>query len=221
MAIVTMVLGESGTGKSTSLRNFDPQNTLLIQSLRKPLPFRSPDWKPCVKDEDGNSTGNIFVSDKAATICSALERAKQDIIVIDDSQYIMANEFMRGVTDEAKGNEQFMKFNRIAHNMWSIFNAASQLPDHKRVYFLSHVQTDDHGKTKIKTVGKLLDEKITPEGMVSIVLRTHVINGKYSFSTQNNGNDTVKSPLGMFESESIDNDLNYVDQQICQYYGIN
>lgn len=217
MAIVTMVLGESGTGKSTSLRNLDPSKTLLIQSVKKPLPFRSSDWK--VLDKQGN--GNIYVKDDAAKICSMLSRCPHEVIVIDDSQYIMANEFMRGVTDAAKGNEQFMKFNRIAHNMWAVINTAASLPDNKRVYILSHTQTDEHGKTKIKTIGKLLDEKITLEGMVSIVVRTQVVNGKYSFITQNNGNDTVKTPMEMFESELIDNDLNFVDQQICQYYGIN
>lgn len=220
MAIVTMVLGESGTGKSTSLRNFNPDDVVLIQSIRKPLPFRSKGWDAREKQEDGSITGNIFATDSSEIICSILPRIEQDIIVIDDSQYIMANEFMRSVTDAAKGNDAFMKYNRIAQNMWNILNAAAGLPKSKRVYFLSHTQTDDNGKTKIKTIGKLLDEKITLEGMVTIVLRTQVVNGNYSFLTKNNGQDTVKTPLELFETENIPNDLAAVDAAICEYYGI-
>ena len=94
------------------------------------------------------------------------------------------------------------------------------LPDHKRVYILSHTSTDDFGKTKIKTVGKLLDEKIVLEGLVTIVLRTGVQNGKYLFSTQNSGADTVKSPIGLFDDELIDNDLAAADAAIFNYYGL-
>ncbi|EGY53111.1 AAA family ATPase [Neisseria shayeganii] len=214
MAIVTMILGESGTGKSASLRNLKPDNTLLIQAISKPLPFRAAGWK--VLDKDG---GNIFPCDDSDRIIKAMQRSSRDIIVIDDFQYLMANEFMRGVTDEAKGNEAFQKFNRIARHAWDILDQAAKLPDHKRVYILGHTQTDDSGKTRIKTVGKLLDEKITLEGMVTTVLRTQAINGNYLFQTHNNGNDTCKSPMGMFEPDLIENDLAAVDAVICDYYG--
>ena len=153
-------------------------------------------------------------------ICTILQKTSKDIIIIDDFQYIMANEFMRGVTVEAKGNEQFMKFNRIAKNTWDILQTANALPENKRVYILSHTQTDDFGKTKAKTIGKLLDEKITLEGLFTIVLRTQAVNGNYSFLTQNNGSDTVKSPMGLFESQQIDNDLAQIDSEICNYYEI-
>ena len=217
MSIATLVIGESGTGKSTGLRNINPSDALLIQVVKKPLPFRSAGWKPASKE---NPQGSVFVSDCAPKICAAMHRTSKPLIVIDDFQYVMANEFMRRVTDQESGNGAFQKYNEIARNAWDILTTASQLGDEKRVYILSHTSTDDFGKTKIKTIGKLLDEKIVMEGLVTIVLRTIVQNGAYYFSTRNSGADTVKSPLGLFADDLIENDLNSVDQAICDYYGI-
>lgn len=217
MSIATMILGESGTGKTTSLRNLDPAHTLLIQVVKKPLPFRSGEWQPASKD---NPSGAVFCTDDSGKVVAAMQRTAKEIIVIDDFQYLLANEFMRRVTDVAKGNEAFAKYNEIARHAWDVLMAAVSLPDRKRVYILSHTATDDFGKTKIKTIGKLLDEKIVMEGLVTIVLRTVVQNGNYLFSTKNSGADTVKSPLGMFEDDLIDNDLSVVDSQIFNYYGL-
>lgn len=147
-----------------------------------------------------------------------MERTTKPIIVIDDFQYILANEFMRRVTDKEVGNQAFAKYNEIARSAWDILMAASSLPDYKRVYILAHTQTDDFGKTKMKTIGKLLDEKITPEGLLTIVMRSQVINEQYVFSTRNNGSDTVKTPLDMFDDAHIPNDLNAVDKAIQEYY---
>lgn len=216
MSIVSLVMGESGTGKSTSLRNLDPANTFLIQAVKKPLPFRSADWKTAVKGQGGN----IFVTDNSDKICKAMMATKADVIIIDDFQYTLANEFMRRVTDQESGNGAFAKYNEIARKAWDVFMAASALPEHKRVYILSHTSTDDAGKTKIKTIGKLLDEKIVLEGLVTIVLRTMRINEQYIFATQNSGSDTTKSPLGLFTEEHIENDLAAVDKAICEYYGL-
>jgi hypothetical protein len=144
-----------------------------------------------------------------------MHRTQKDVIVLDDFQYVMANQFMR--RSDEKG---FEKFTDIGRDAWNILNAASQLAPHKRVYILAHTQTDDTGKVKAKTIGKLLDEKITIEGMFSIVLRTAVVNGQYLFCTQNNGNDTTKSPIGLFEDFHIENDLSAVDAAIFTYYGL-
>jgi len=213
MSIATMILGESGTGKSTSLRNLDPAKTLLIQSLRKPLPFKAAGWK--VHNGHQGSTGNIFVTDNAAKIEGLMRRSPHEVVVIDDFQYILANEFMR--RSDEKG---FDKFTEIGRHAWDILKAATELADDRRVYIMCHTASDDLGKVKMKTIGKLLDEKITPEGMVTIVLRTAVRDGTYLFTTQNSGNDTCKSPLGMFDDMVIDNDLAVVDDTICSYYGI-
>lgn len=212
MSIATLVLGESGTGKSTSMRSLDPAQTLLIQAIKKPLPFKATGWKVKASIK---ADGNIVQTDTAATIEKVLRHSTQPIIVIDDFQYIMANEYMRR-TDE-KGYD---KFTDIGKSAWSLLKAASELADNRRVYVLSHTATDDVGRVKIKTIGKMLDEKITLEGMVTIVLRTQVRDGQYVFATQNNGGDTTKSPMGMFAEHFIGNDLAAVDAAICEYYDI-
>ena len=101
-----------------------------------------------------------------------------------------------------------------------MLNFASNIPDghNKRVYILAHTSSDEFGKTRMKTIGRMLDEKITPEGLFSIVLRTHVDGPNYQFRTRNSGSDTVKSPIGLFAGDMIDNDLQEVDEAICAYY---
>jgi hypothetical protein len=210
MSIATMVLGQSGTGKSTSLRNMDPTQTLLIQVVGKPLPFRSKDWKPVSKDG-----GNIIVSNKSDVICHAMRKTTRPIIVVDDFQYLLATEFMDRAHEKG-----YDKFTEMARHYYDVLTTATTLPAEKRVYLLSHTDTSESGQVKAKTIGKLLDEKITVEGLVTIVLRTHVINGQYVFSTRNNGADTVKTPLGLFEDEHIPNDLAAVDAEIVSYYDL-
>jgi len=216
MSIATLIIGESGTGKSASLRNLNPSDVLLIQAVNKPLPFKVLGWKHLAP----GVAGSIFVSDDSHKIVEAMKRTSKEIIVVDDFQYVMANEFMRRVTDVEIGNAAFAKYNEIARHAWDVLTAAASLPEHKRVYLLSHTSTDDFGKTKIKTIGKLLDEKIVLEGLVSIVLRTAVINEQYLFNTKNNGADTVKSPIGLFEGQQIPNDLAAVDAAIVDFYSL-
>lgn len=211
MSISTVILGESGTGKSASMRNLDPANTLLIQVVKKPLPFRSKGW--AYFDPKNNPTGNIFVSDDWQAMSAIMRRTKRKVIVVDDFQYVLANEFMR--RSDERGYD---KFTEIAKHAWELFNVANTLADDVRVYLLSHTATDEQGNTKIKTIGKMLDEKITPEGLFTIVLRTVVTDKDYLFSTRNNGHDTVKTPIGLFDSERIPNDLAAVDTAISTYY---
>ena len=212
MSIATMILGQSGTGKTASLRDLDPADVLLIQPVKKPLPFRSAGWTHCAKD---NPHGTVFVNDNAATICAAMKRTTKPIIVVDDFQYVLANEFMRR-SDE----KSYDKFTDIARHAWDILMTAGHLADNKRVYILAHTQEDDMGNVKAKSIGRLLDEKITIEGLLTIVMRTKVINGNYLFSTQNNGRDTVKTPMGMFDDEDVPNNLFEIDRIIQEFYGI-
>lgn len=201
MSIATLILGKSGTGKSTSLRNFKPDQIALIQCIKKPLPFKS-----AIK---------AYPCDQSDKIISAMRKTDRKIIVVDDFQYLMANEFMR--RSDERG---FDKFTEIGRHAWDVLTAASQLPDDVRVYILSHTEESESGTIKIKTIGKMLDEKITLEGMVTIVLRTHVQDDSYKFSTRNNGFDTTKSPMGLFADHYIDNDLAAVDQAIVNYYDL-
>ena len=212
MSTSIFILGQSGAGKSTSLRNLNPKHVLLIQSIRKPLPFRSAEWKYITEQEPN---GSILVCDNAQQIIQCIQRSRRPIIIIDDFQYVMANEFMRRSTERG-----FDKFTEIGYNAWNIITAANNDHPQKRIYILSHTEEDQHGKTKIKTIGKMLDEKITLEGMVTICLQTAVINDKNLFITKNNGNTTVKSPMDMFASDHIENDLNLVDKTICEFYGL-
>lgn len=202
-----MILGRSGTGKTTSLRHMNPAETLLIQVIPKPLPFRTKDWK-LVKDG-----GNIIVANSSETICAAMRKTTRPIIVIDDLQYLLATEFMDRAHETG-----YAKFTEMARHYYDVLTTASTLAPEKRVYLLSHTDTSDTGEVKAKTIGKLLDEKITVEGLVTIVLRTHVINGQYVFSTRNSGSDTVKTPLGLFDDEHIPNDLAEIDKAITAYY---
>lgn len=214
MSIATMIIGESGSGKSRSIKNLDPAKTLLIQAVPKPLPFKNGGaWRKITKED---TSGSVVVSDNAANICTMIGRASnlgKEIIVIDDAQYIMANEFMRRSHEKS-----YDKFNDIGRNFWDIIQAATGAPDHVRVYVLSHTQTDDMGRIKAKTIGKMLDDKITIEGLFTIVLRATKTDGKYYFRTQTSGMDTCKSPEEMFESEAVENDLAAVDAAITAYY---
>jgi len=211
MSIATLILGTSGTGKSASLRNMSPVDTLLIQTIPKPLPFRSKDWKPLSKDG-----GNIIVTADAAKIVEIMGKTTRPIIVVDDFQYLLVTEFM------ARAHETgYTKFTEMAKHYYDVLTAAANLPAHKRVYLLSHTDTNESGQVKAKTVGKLLDEKVTVEGLVTIVLRTMVINSQHVFSTKNSGSDTTKTPMDLFAEEHIPNDLAAVDQAIVAYYELN
>ena len=146
MSYSCLVLGESGTGKTCSLRNLDPSKTLLIQPTRKPLPFRATGWKEAAEKGDG---GNIFVSDDPVRILHVMHKAPHDIIVIDDWQYVLCNIFMARAND--KGYE---KFTQIGKAGFDILKAASELAPNKRVYVLAHTHTGDDGRENARRQGR-------------------------------------------------------------------
>lgn len=201
MAIIVMIYGQSGTGKSTSLRNFKTEDVCIVNVSGKPLPFRN--------------KHKTFNTDDYMSIDTAIKKAPAKSIVIDDATYLMTNEYMR--TAKVTG---YQKFTDMALNYFTLIKSAAALPDNKIVYFLGHSETDVNGNEKFKTIGKMLDEKVTLEGLFTIVLKTVVQDGKYQFSTKNSGQDTVKSPMGLFDDALIENDLAAVDRAIREYYGI-
>ena len=202
MAILCMVYGQSGTGKSTSLRNFPVNEVAVINVSGKPMPFRT-------KLE-------VYNTDDYGKVINAITKTQRKSIVIDDATYLMVGEFMRNA--KVIG---FQKFTDMAMNFDSLINAASKLPDDVIVYFIGHSEQADDGREHFKTIGKMLDNYVTVEGKFTVVLKTVVQDGKYFFSTHNNGQDTVKSPMGMFEQDLIENDLKAVDIAIREYWGMN
>ena len=202
MAIGAFILGLSGSGKSFSLRNLSPDNVGFINVVGKFLPFKNAQFKQ-------------VITDNPHYICELLRKSVAPIIIIDDFQYLMSNQFMRD--SDIKGYD---KYTQNGKNIWQILNTINyEMKPYQRVYILSHTDEVD-GKTKLKTIGKMLDEKITPEGMVGIVLQTHIENGNHHFVTQNNGFTTVKTPYEMFADNLIPNDLELVDNAICEYYNL-
>lgn len=203
MGVAVLVLGASGTGKSASLRNFDPKEIGIFNVASKPLPFRS-------------KMDYILNEPTYGQIMKSLEDNKLKCYVIDDSQYLMAFEEFDKVKVAGYG-----KFTEIALNFYNLLQCAIKRtsPD-TVVYFLHHTERDDEGHIKAKTVGKMIDSKLTLEGLFSLVLLTGTDGNEYWFETQTDGYSTAKSPIGLFESKRIPNDLKYVDTQIREYWGL-
>lgn len=201
MGIPVLIEGESGSGKSASLRNFAPDQVGIFNVAGKPMPFRAK--LPVVNNATYDS------------IYKALARGKLKTYVIDDSQYLMAFEFF----DRAK-ETGFNKFTDIGLNFKNLvqFVITNTAPD-CIVYFLHHVETTAEGKLKAKTIGKMLDEKLTLEGLFSIVLLCEASADGHHFITQSDGYTTAKSPMEMFDKQ-IDNDLAMVDATIREYWNL-
>lgn len=218
-----LVIGESGVGKSTSMEKLDPKSTFLINTIGKELPFKgsrklySPYDKTTQKGNTLATTSHEVMIKILKGIDQQLTHFKQ--VVIDDSQYIMSFEFMKRAKEKG-----FDKFVEIAQHYFEVIRTAQSLRNDLTVFFLSHsedVGSNGSMKTKIKTVGKMLDEKITIEGLFTIVLhaqaRKHDKKIEHYFLTNSDGSTTAKSPAGMFDLE-IPNDLNFVLQRVKAYY---
>lgn len=205
MATPVLIIGKSGSGKSTSLRYcVNNQDWNLINVLNKPLPFKGK--VPQISTDDYNQ------------VMKALERSKAKSIVIDDAGYLITNYFMKNHSSKGAGNAIFSMYNTLADNFWNLIEFIKKLPEEKIVYIIMHEDVNEFGDVKPKTIGKMLDEKICLEGMFTIVLRCIQENGKHLFVTQADGGAVSKSPMGMFESLEIDNDLLMVDKAIRDYY---
>lgn len=205
MATPILVIGKSGSGKSTSLRNCaGNENWNLIRVLNKPLPFK------------GKING--WTTDNYQTVMKALSQSKARNIVLDDAGYLITNHFMRGHSSAGTGNGVFTLYNNIGDYFWNLIQYIIKLPEDKIVYVMMHEDKNDFGDIKPKTIGKLIDEKVCLEGMFTIVLRCIEESGKHLFVTQASDGAVSKSPIGMFETLTIDNDLLLVEKAVREYY---
>lgn len=202
MGIPVLVMGESGSGKSCSLRNFDKSEVVIYNIAGKPLPFKN----------QLNKADNTTYTQ----IANNMIKKTYKTYVIDDSQYLMAFEMF----DRAK-ESGYNKFTDVALNFRNLVDfVIKQMPADTIVYFLHHTETTETGKIKAKTSGKMLDNQLTLEGLFSIVLLCKTDGKEHYFETQSDGYTTCKSPMEMFDYK-IDNDLKMVDTKIREYYGLN
>lgn len=205
MGLPVLIMGESGSGKTYSIRNFDPAEVGIF-SVEKPfLPFKNDKGFKVAKNASYGSIGAV------------LKDPKLKAYIIDDSQYLLVNEMF----DKAK-EAGYGKFTDIALHFRNLIHHINRnIPDDVIVYFLHHTETDSNtGRTKAKTVGKMLDNQLTVEGCFSIVLLTSVEGTEHFFMTQSDGYTTAKTPDGMFSDIRIPNDLKTVDTAIRDYYGL-
>lgn len=198
-SVPVLLIGQSGSGKSTSLRNFKGEEVAVVNVLGKPLPFKS-DIKAGKCDD-------------YATILKAIANTPKKTIVVDDANYLITNEFMNKAS--VKGYD---KYNELANNFWNLINGIKNIEGGKTVYLIMHEDTDENGYVKPKTIGKLLDDKVNIQGMFTICIRSMFENGNYIFRLKTNGQDCVKTPYGMFEEDQMENDLKAFDKVVREYY---
>ena len=224
MANSILVIADSGTGKSTSIRHLKPDETFIINIANKPLPFKG--WKKnYIAINKENLKGNLASVSSAAGIMKAIQHVDQkrpDIktLVVDDWQYMSSFEYFDRANEKG-----YDKFTQIAANLAMVAKSPKDLRDDLTVIFLTHSEdsTDINGNRKIKakTIGKMIDNTLTLEGLFSIVLFGRVKKSEdkleYGFDTQNNGENTCKSPMEMFEESFIENDLQFVKDCITKY----
>ena len=220
MGIPVLIIGESGSGKTYAIKNLDPEKVGIFLCEKNRLPFRKPFPTYKVRNMMKEENGKQITYRQSVVIQGVLmgrkDKDHKKIYVIDDSQYIMANEYFDRANE--KGYDKFVDIGANFRNLIHMVN--NDLPDDVIVYFLHHPETDSNtGRLKAKTIGKMLDEKLTLEGCFDIVLHARTDGAEHWFSTQSDGTDTAKSPEEMFEAK-IPNDLAFVDKTIREYYGM-
>lgn len=224
MAQSVLVIADSGTGKSTSIRKLDPKETFVINIANKPLPFQG--WKKnytMISKE--NSTGNMTAASSAPGIMKAMQHVNDKMphiktLIIDDWQYMSSFEYFDRANEKG-----YDKFTQIAANLAQVAKMPKDMREDLTIFFLTHSEettdVNGHRKVKAKTIGKMIDNTLTLEGLFSIVLFGRVKKTEdgleYGFDTVNNGENTCKSPMGMFEDSFIDNDLQLVKNCIQMY----
>lgn len=213
MSVPVLVIGPSGSGKTYSVKNFKPEEVGVISVEKGRLPFRS-DIKVVKVQVDSSSEVKDYATlnrAKYAWIMKAIQSAKCKSIVIDDSQYLLVNELFDRAAERG-----YDKYVQMAANFRNLIHFINELPeDDKIVYFLHHTETGADGREKAKTIGRMLDEKLTVEGCFDIVIYCQ----DHKFFTQSNGQSTAKSPEGMFDLE-MSNDLKQIDVAIRDFWNL-
>jgi len=212
MSNTVIIVGASGSGKSTSIRGLDPLSTVIISANDKPLPFRG--YKKNYNEEAKNFY-HIQDHKKVIGYIRAIDKRRPEIktLVIDDFNYYMTHEFMNRVMERG-----YEKYNELAFHAYEMITEITRTREDLTCFILTHSDTDAQGNVKIKTIGKLIDDKICLAGMVTCVLHSQVQDGKYKFLTQHNGTHLAKSPIDMFSEQYIDNDLEFVRQSMTTYF---
>jgi hypothetical protein len=210
MGEAVIIYGKSGSGKSRSLKNFGEDEILFVNTVNKRLPFPK-------KFKYEYKTADVM---KVRAALKKMISLNIKTAVIDDFGYQQTAKFMAG-HNQRSGGSSFDLYNAIADDAYNlIIFIKNELPDDVIVYLVMHEETNDYGDTKLKTIGKLLDQKVCVEGMVTICLRAMKEGtNKYFFRTQSDGQDISKSPEEMFDIE-IENDLKAVDSRIREYWGL-
>jgi hypothetical protein len=208
MGEAVLIYGKSGSGKSRSMKEFAEDEIFFVNVIDKRPPFKK-------KFKYEMSTTSY------ETIKAGLKKMPTDIAVIDDAGYLQTSEFMGGHSAPKKGASSFDLFNSVADNVWNLIMFIKQeIPKNKRVYIMMHEISNDFGEVKVRTIGKLIDEKVCLEGMVTICLRCMTDGKRHWFKTQGGTNDIAKSPEDMFDSAEIENDLKAVDEKVVAFYGL-
>ena len=208
MATLVLIIGDSGSGKTASIRGFRGGEVSVFSVAQKPLPFKN------------TGEGRIYYEHITGynDLKSKLRMARNKSLVIDDAQYLMAFEYFSSLNEVG-----FEKYTRMGNNFFTILKIAGQLKSDKIIYFMMHVDRSENGLEKAKTLGKLIEDKLTVEGLFTIVLKTVVrdrgdCGQGYYFATMNSGSDRVKTPMDMFDEPLIPNNLKTVDRIIRNYY---
>jgi adenylate kinase family enzyme len=219
MSNVILVIGASGSGKSTSLETLPPEETFILKVVDKDLPFRGGRKNYTPLSAGKGNTFSTYKSDEIVQTIKHISDKRPEIknIIIDDFNYIMQLEYFDRATETG-----FNKFTEIALHAADVVRTAKKLRSDLNVAILAHSEVEEGtGELKIKTVGKLIDEKLSIEGLCTCVLFTEVErtaeDNKYWFITQSRGNKG-KTPKGMFSELKIPNDLKLVFDTINSYY---
>lgn len=216
-----LVYGASGMGKSYAMRNLDPADTFIICSDRKDLPFKGSKKKyQWIRDESGATSfqqSNYFESKEPQTILKALKKIEAEspcsLVVLDTLTHVIVDYFMGRALEKG-----FDRFNEMAKHVYDVLDYMQRMT--KDVIVIGHSDGND-GNSKVRTIGKMLDEKVDIPSLFSIVLMPEILRDDYSASyylkTQSDGNNSAKSPVDMFPDYRIPSDYNYVMECIRAY----